>query len=200
MVIKAQTLKGFRDKKRIAIFIDAANFEISLKTCDLYADYKKLINWASEDGKITILRYYSPTFGTKGQNQFFSFIKNLGFKIITKNIKIIKQQGKKSQNKANFDVEITFDAAIRIGQFDKLVLFSGDSDFVYLIIQLQKRRVSTIIVSPQWRTARELRKQADQFIDLRDCQFVTKKPPRGGAHDNLSTAKSSILQKRRKVK
>ena len=195
-MIKAQKIK----KKKIAIFIDAANFEISLKSSGLSADYRKLLNWAGKDGKIVLLRYYSPTFGTKGQNRFFSFIKNLGFKIITKNIKIIKRQGKKSQNKANFDVEITFDTAIRIGQFDKLILFSGDSDFVYLISELQKRGVSATVISPQWRTARELRKQANEFIDLRNCEFVMKKPPYGGAHNNLSTAKGSILQKRRKVK
>lgn len=183
-MIKAQILK----KKRVAIFIDAANFEISLKSSGLGADYRKLLAWKEKDGKIVILRYYSPTFGAKGQNRFFSFIKNLGFKIITKNIKIIKQQGKKSQNKANFDVEITFDTAIMIGQFDKLILFSGDSDFVYLISQLQKRGVSTTVISPQWRTAKELREQADEFIDLRNCEFVMKKPPYGGAHDNLSTA------------
>lgn len=192
--IKVQT-----KRKKIAIFIDAANFEISLKSSGLSSDYKKLLAWAKRDDKIVILRYYSPTFGTKGQNRFFSFIKNLGFKIITKNIKIIKQQGR-SQNKANFDVEITFDAAIRIGQFDKLILFSGDSDFVYLISQLQKRGVSTTVISPQWRTAKELRKQSNEFIDLRNCEFVMKKPPYGGAHNNLSTAKSSILQKRRKIK
>lgn len=192
--IKAQTLK----RSKVAVFIDAANFEISLKLSGLKSDYKKLLDWAGKDGKIVILRYYSPTFGTKGQNRFFSFIKNLGFKIITKNIKIIKQQGKKSQNKANFDVEITFDTAIRIGQFNRLILFSGDSDFVYLISELQKKGVSTIVISPQWRTAKELRKQADEFIDLRNCEFVMKKPPYGGAHNNLSTARKIYHKKGKK--
>lgn len=182
-------------KKKIAIFIDAANFEISLKSSGLRANYPQMIKWAETEGKLTILRYYSPTFGSKGQNKFFSFIKNLGFKIVTKSIKIIKQRQKQSKNKANFDVEIAFDVAIRIGQFDKLILFSGDSDFVYLISELQKRKVYTSVISPQWRTARELRKQTDQFIDLRECEFVMKKPPFGGAHDNLSTAKK-IYQKK----
>ena len=90
---------------------------------------------------------------------------------------------------ANFDVGIAVDATIRIGQFDKVALFSGDSDFVYLVAELQKRGVKAIVISPKWRTAKELRIQADQFIDLRDCEFVTKKPPLGGAHDNLSTAR-----------
>ncbi len=189
------TPKGFRDKKRIAIFIDAANFEISLKQCSLRVDYKKLLAKFQSEGKLTILSYYSPVFKTKGQNRFFSFIKNQGFKIVTKNIKVIRKSNKKSQNKANFDVEITFDAAVNIGKYETMILFSGDSDFVYLVSQLKKRGITTEIISPQWRTARELRKEADAFTDLRECDFVMKKPPFGGAHNNLSTAKK-IYQKK----
>lgn len=176
-MIKAQTLKGFRGRKRIAIFIDAANFEISLKQSGLKADYRKLLNEFGRNSSLVILRYYSPAFKTKGQNSFFSFIKNLGFKIVTKNVKIIKKRNKKSQNKANFDVEITFDAAVNIGKYENMILFSGDSDFVYLVSQLKKRAITTTVISPQWRTARELRKEADVFIDLRDCNFVVKKAP-----------------------
>lgn len=170
-MIKAQTLK----KKRIAIFIDAANFEISLKQCGLKVDYKKLLQEFKKEGELVILKYYSPEFKTVGQNRFFSFIKKSGFKIVTKKIKVIKKQNKKNQNKASFDVEITFDAAVNIDRYDTLILFSGDSDFVYLVSQLQKRGICTIVISPQWRTAKELRKQTDQFVDLRECEFVINK-------------------------
>lgn len=171
--IKAQTLK----KSKIAVFIDAANFEISLKQSGLWADYKKLLKFIRKEGNISFLGYYSPLFQTKGQGRFFVFIKKLNFKIITKNIKKIRKSKSKDENKANFDVEITFDAAIRMNQFNKFILFSGDSDFVYLVSQLQKREIYTIVISPQWRTAKELRKQADEFIDLRDCDFAIKKAP-----------------------
>jgi uncharacterized LabA/DUF88 family protein len=183
-----------RLKGQVAIFIDAANFEISLKQCGLYADYHKLIKEIKQYGKPSVLRYYSVVFKTKGQDRFFSFIKNCGFKIVTKDAKIIKSK-KGSKHKANFDVEITFDAAVRIGQFDTLILFSGDSDFVYLISQLQKREVKTIAISPAFRTAKELRSQVDKFIDLRNCEFAKKKLPFGSAHNNLSTAKR-IYQKK----
>lgn len=188
-----------RGKIRIAVFIDGANFEISLKRCGLWADYRKLIVEIEKEGKATILRYYSPTFKEKGQSRFFTAIKNLGFKIVTKNVKVIKKR-KKKEGKANFDVEITFDAAVRIGQFDKLVLFSGDSDFVYLTSQLQKRGVKVMVISPLWRTAKELRKKADQFIDLRECKFVIKKLPFGSAHNNLSTAGEIVPKRKHYVK
>lgn len=105
--------KYSKSKDRIAVFIDAANFEISLKLANLKVDYHKLLTSLRKEGKLVILRYYSPTFQTKAQGRFFTFIKNTG---------------------------------------------------------------------------KELRKQADQFTDLRKCPFVKKKLPFGSAHDNLSTA------------
>lgn len=173
---------------KVAVFIDAANFEISLKLSNLWADYKKLLQFIKGYGEPVILRYYSPRFQTTGQDKFFTFIKKLGFKIVTKNIKVIRS-AKTNKNKANFDVEIAFDCAVSIGKFNKLILLSGDSDFVYLVEQLQKKTIYSIVVSPGWRTAKELRKQADQFIELKTCEFVKKRPPKGGAHNNLSIAK-----------
>lgn len=178
--------------------MDAANFEISLKACGLRVSYRKLLAWAKAQGKLVMLGYYSPSFGTRGQNRFFSFIKNLGFKIVTKNIKVIRQREKRAKHKANFDVEIAFDAAANIGRFDKLILFSGDSDFTYMVKQLQRRDATVTVVSPQWRTGKELRNQADEFVDLRNCEFAIKKPPFGGAHDSLSTAQRVYQEKARK--
>lgn len=173
MIKAPPTPKG----SKVAVFIDAANFEISLKQSKLWADYKKLLKFVNGRGNAIFLGYYSPLFKTKGQERFFSFIKNKGFKIITKNIKVIKKSKSKNKNKANFDVEITFDAAVRMNKFNKFILFSGDSDFVYLVLQLQRRGIYTTIISPGWRTAKELKKQADEFIELKDCDFVVKKAP-----------------------
>lgn len=175
MIKAPPTPKG----SKVAVFIDAANFEISLKQSKLWADYKKLLKFVKARGNIVFLGYYSPIFKTKGQERFFSFIKNKGFKIITKNIKVIRRSKSKNKNKnkANFDVEITFDAAVRMDEFNKFILFSGDSDFVYLVLQLQRKSIYTTIISPVWRTAKELKKQADEFIELKDCDFVVKKAP-----------------------
>ncbi len=63
-----------------------------------------------------------------------------------------------------------------------------------MVQQLQKKAIHSIVVSPGWRTAKELRKQADEFIELKTCEFVKKRPPRGGAHNNLTIAKESITK------
>lgn len=200
MIKAPPTQKG--TKKKIAIFIDAANFEISLKMCGLRSNFPQMIQFIKRKfSEKLFIRYYKVDYGTKSQARFFSRIKNLGFKIITKKMKIIRQK-RKNTRKANFDVEIAFDSAILIKSYDHLVLLSGDSDFVYLAQELQRRDKIVTVISPHFRTARELRKVANAFIDLRECPFVykykielKKLPLSREDHDNLTTAKK-IYQKK----
>ncbi|MFZ5932747.1 MAG: NYN domain-containing protein, partial [Patescibacteria group bacterium] len=118
-----------------------------------------------------------------------------GFKIVTKNIKTIKSRGTK-KGKANFDVEITFDAAVRIGEYSKIILFSGDSDFAYLLFNLKKKGIVTSVVSTKWRTAKELMRVADLFAELKKCDFVKKRAPLRGRSRRSSDRKRRIAKRR----
>jgi uncharacterized LabA/DUF88 family protein len=65
---------------------------------------------------------------------------------------------------------------------DHIVLFSGDGDFKPLVASLQRQGVRVSVVS----TIRsqppmisdELRRQADNYIDLEDLREVIGRPPR----------------------
>jgi uncharacterized LabA/DUF88 family protein len=68
------------------------------------------------------------------------------------------------------DIELAVDAMELAGHIDQMVLFSGDGDFRSLVEALQRRGVrvsvvSTISTQPPM-VADELRRQADEFIDL----------------------------------
>jgi len=58
--------------------------------------------------------------------------------------------------KANFDVEITIDVLEMIDKFDTLVLFSGDSDFDYLIRKLRAKGKRVIVISTKHHISKEL--------------------------------------------
>lgn len=169
--IKTQTLKDL--KKKIAIFIDAANFEVSLRSLKVKADFGKIEEYFNT-GEVVLKNYYSVDFKHHAQGKLFTYLKHHGFKIITKPIKIIHRRSSSNLKKANFDVEISFDSAIFKDSYNTLVLFSGDSDFVYMVQKLQKLDKKIIVISPQFRTARELKKAADLFIDLKDVPFIIK--------------------------
>ena len=76
--------------------------------------------------------------------------------------------------KGNMDIELTVDAMRLVESLDHVVLFTGDGDFRALVaaLQLRGRRVSvvsTLQTQPPM-VADELRRQADQFIDLADLE------------------------------
>lgn len=98
--------------------------------------------------------------------------------LITKPLKIIKQRDIEAGDirKANFDVEIAVDAVVMVESFDTFILFSGDSDFDYLLQYLKKRGKTTIVVSARHHVAKELIETSDKYIDLKKLRlFIERK-------------------------
>lgn len=80
----------------------------------------------------------------KKLEQFLNALKKIGFKIISKPLKLIEDElTGKTVPKANFDVEITRDVLYEVLLTDDslgaFVFLSGDSDFAPLIWDLKKR-------------------------------------------------------------
>ncbi len=155
-------------KGRILAVIDAANLESSAKDLGMHIDYLKLRDLFSGQQLIQV-RNYCVHHYTDNQNKFFTFLKRNGFVLITKALKIIKQEDveRGDLRKANFDVEIAVDTMVMVDAFDTLVLFSGDSDFNYLVKTLKGRGKRVIVVSTKYHIAKELIESANKYYDLR---------------------------------
>ena len=72
------------------------------------------------------------------------------------------------------DIELAVDAMEIAPHIDHMVLFSGDGDFRSLVEAVQRRGVRVVVVStistqPPM-VAQELRRQADQFVDIMELQ------------------------------
>jgi len=79
------------------------------------------------------------------------------------------------------DIELAVDAMELSEHLDHIVLFSGDGDFRSLVEALQHKGkrvsvVSTLATNPPM-VADELRRQADQFIDLAHMQSEIGRDP-----------------------
>ena len=79
------------------------------------------------------------------------------------------------------DIELAVDAMELSEHLDHIVLFSGDGDFRSLVEALQHKGrrvsvVSTLATTPPM-VADELRRQADQFIDLAHLQSEIGRDP-----------------------
>ena len=105
-----------------------------------------------------------------------------GFSMVTKPAKEYTDSQGRRKVKGNMDIELTVDAMELAPRVDHIVLFSGDGDFKPLVESLQRQGVrvsvvSTIRSSPPM-IADELRRQADNFIELDELKEVIGRPPR----------------------
>jgi len=159
-------------KGKIFIAIDAANIEHSAKDLKMKIRYKKLYDFFAKQTDFLQINFYSARFDSDSHNRFLTFLKKNNFKIITKAVKIIKDSDKGDIRKANFDVEITADTLIKMKEFETFVLFSGDSDFDYLIKLLKAGGKKVIIVSSKYHVSKELIMSCSKYFDIKKFKGI----------------------------
>lgn len=117
---------------------------------------------------MVFIGFFTVRFNNKKHDAFLTFLKKTGYKLTTKPLKVIKSRKNGAHlRKANFDVEIAVEAMKRIGKFDVFMLFSGDSDFDYLIKELKRNGKKTIVASLKHHISKELIESADYYLNLK---------------------------------
>lgn len=148
--------------RRIMVMIDAANLESSVKNTEYKVNYQKLKDYFLSFDKDVSIHFYSARFENEKHYKFTTFLyKHLNFKVSVKDLKSIQ-----GENKANFDVELAVDTILKINDFDMLILFSGDSDFDYLVKVIQEKGKSVVCVSKRNHISSELYTRADYYCDI----------------------------------
>jgi uncharacterized LabA/DUF88 family protein len=167
----------FHPNERIALFIDGANLFATAKSLGFDIDYKRLLALFRQKGQLVRALYYTAV----AEEQEYSSIRPLidwldynGFTMVTKPTKEFVDAAGRRKIKGNMDIELTVDAMRLAPALDHIVIFSGDGDFRSLVAVLQQMGkrvsvVSTLQTQPPM-IADELRRQADQFIDLADIE------------------------------
>ncbi|MCB1485793.1 MAG: NYN domain-containing protein [Hyphomicrobiaceae bacterium] len=180
----------FYNSERIALFIDGANLYATAKSLGFDIDYKRLLTFFRSKGQLVRALYYTAL----AEEQEYSSIRPLidwldynGFTMVTKPTKEFTDSTGRRKIKGNMDIELAVDAMRLADTLDHIVLFSGDGDFRSLVSALQQKGkrvsiISTLQTQPPM-VADELRRQADQFIDLADlesqiCRDANGRPQR----------------------
>ncbi len=174
----------YRDE-RLALFIDGSNLYAAAKALGFDIDYKLLRNEFMRRGKLVRAFYYTALV----EDQDYSPIRPLvdwldynGFTMVTKPAKEFTDSTGRRKIKGNMDIELAVDAMEMAERIDHMVLFSGDGDFRPLVAAVQRKAVrvsvvSTIRTSPPM-IADDLRRQADNFIELEELKEIIGRPPR----------------------
>jgi uncharacterized LabA/DUF88 family protein len=183
---------NFYPSERIALFIDGANLYATAKALGFDIDYKRLLDVFRNEGRLLRALYYTAI----AEDQEYSSIRPLidwldynGYTMVTKPTKEFTDAAGRRKIKGNMDIELTVDAMELAENLDHFVLFSGDGDFRPLVESLQHKGkrvsvVSTMNTQPPM-VSDELRRQADQFVDLADMEEkicrVSNQYGRGGS-------------------
>ena len=112
--------------------------------------------------------------------RFYLKLKKFGFDLHLKPVKIYLKSDGTTEKKANCDVEMAFYLMKEKDNFSRVVILSGDGDFLPVLKYLRSIKKEVIILSRGTRTAREIRKfAAERFTDftrLESClKFEEKK-------------------------
>jgi len=167
----------FHKSEKTALFIDGANLFSAARALDFDIDYKKLLSHFSANCHFIRAMYYTALI----EDQDFSSIRPLidwldynGYLLVTKSAKEFSDENGRRKIKGNMDIEIAVDMMEMAPALDHMVLFTGDGDFRRLIETIQMKGVRVSVVSTLHSQppmiADELRRQADQFIDLVDLK------------------------------
>ncbi|MSP68086.1 MAG: NYN domain-containing protein [Alphaproteobacteria bacterium] len=165
----------FYPHEKLALFIDGANLYSAARALGFDIDYRRLL--VEFSGKGTLLRafYYTALIDDQEYSPIRPLIDWLaynGYTLVTKPTKEFTDATGRRKIKGNMDIELAIDMLELATYVDHIVLFSGDGDFRRLVEAVQRRGrrvsvVSTMRSSPPM-VADELRRQADNFIELQE--------------------------------
>lgn len=165
----------FYPMERIAIFIDGANLYAAAKSLSFDIDYKRILKFCGEKGRLIRAFYYTALI----EDQDYSPIRPLvdwldynGYTMVTKPTKEYTDAYGRRKVKGNMDIELAIDVMEMAPHVDHIVIFSGDGDFRRLVEAVQRKGVRVSVVSTVRSNppmiADELRRQADNFVELMD--------------------------------
>jgi len=174
----------FYPQERVGLFIDGSNLYAAARALNFDIDYKRLLELFASKGHLIRAFYYTALV----EDQEYSPIRPLidwldynGYTMVTKPTKEFTDAYGRRKIKGNMDIELAIDVMEMGEHLDHAVLFSGDGDFRRLVEAVQRRGVRVSVVStirsqPPM-VADELRRQADNFIELQDLQAMICRLP-----------------------
>ena len=98
-----------------------------------------------------------------GKQRFHSKLRDYGYKVIVKEVKWFTNESGERYGKANADLDLAVDALLQSENLDRVLIVSGDGDFVQVVRALQNKGIRVEVVAPD-NVSLELRREADIFM------------------------------------
>jgi uncharacterized LabA/DUF88 family protein len=162
----------FHPSERVAVFIDGVALYQTARALAFDIDYRRLLEAFSSRARLVRALYYT----LLQEDQEYSPIRPLidwlgynGYGVVTR---AAGEPHARRRGRGSMDVDMVVDMMELADSIDHVVLFAGEADLRRAVEAVQRRGVRVTVVStlragaPM--VADELRRQADQFVDLAD--------------------------------
>jgi len=194
----------FNPEERIVVLIDGINLTSTMKSLGFDIDYKKLLALFRSKGRLIRALFYTTVFDQDDYSSvrpLVDWLEYNGYTLVTKPAKEFVDATGRRRLRGNMNVEIAVDAMRLASSADHIVLFTGEGNFRSLVATLQDLGVRVTVISTlQTRPAMvadELRRQADQFVDLAELESMIgrirlpKPEPEMPIEDDMSNGEQS---------
>ena len=178
---------------KVAVFLDYANINASSrqKNCDV--DYGALLNYLADEAEERTLQaaYAYVPIDPRQEHAMDAAIEELwqnGY-IVKSKVGTIAGE----TYKCDFDVEMTLDISriAYVNAPDIVVLVSGDSDFIPVVLELRERGIRVEVAAFEFAMSRQLALKSSGFINLDalvDAEPVAEEPePFDDSNQTLET-------------
>lgn len=168
---------------RVAVFIDGANAYATARALNRDIDFKKLHEMISDDCRLVRINYYTAL----PDNDEYSPLRPLMDWLVYNDYNVISKPSKRFtdpsgvvRHKGNMDIEMAVDMMTMAPRIDHAIIFTGDGDFRRAVEAIQQIGVRVSVVSSiktaPAHAADELRRQADDFVEMAELLEVVGKP------------------------
>jgi uncharacterized LabA/DUF88 family protein len=163
-------VQSFKSLAKIGVYVDVANvnrnggygmhYDILREfACRDNAEALRLNAYVSFDPE----RARDDVSYRKGINGYFSVLREYGFKVIQKNVKWYEDEKGNRYGKANADLDMAVDVLLQSRNLDRVILVTGDGDFIKVVQAIQNYGCRVEIVGFD-NVSSELKREADMFI------------------------------------
>jgi uncharacterized LabA/DUF88 family protein len=165
----------FDPQERLGIFIDGAHLYAVSRNLGFDVDYKNLLGFFRRQARLVRAAYYTALLDNDEYSPLRPLVDWLGYNgycVVTKPAREFTDAAGRRRVRGNIEVEMAVDVLTLTPRLDHVVMLAGDGDLRRLVEAVQQQGVrvtvaSTIRSQPAM-IADDLRRQADQFIDLAD--------------------------------
>jgi uncharacterized LabA/DUF88 family protein len=155
---------------RVGVYVDAENLS---RNGGERMQYRVLRNIACREGGQAIRlntyiafderRATDDSVYRESMLEYYSAVRDAGFKIIEKKVQHFVDKNGIERSKANADLDMAVDCLLQSEHLDRVVLGTGDGDFVQVVRALQNRGCRVEIVAFD-NVSGNLRREADYFL------------------------------------